>query len=91
LTHPEFLDRYRRILSPGGTVNLKTDSSTLYDYTMDVILEQGLKVHHQSMDIYTLGVKKFPEDLNRILETKTHYEQMWLEEGKQIKFIRFEL
>jgi len=91
LTHPEFLDRYRRILSPGGTINLKTDSSTLYDYTLDVILEQGLKVHHQSMDIYTLGVKKFPEDLNRILETKTHYEQMWLEEGKQIKFIRFEL
>jgi tRNA (guanine-N7-)-methyltransferase len=90
LTHPEFLDRYRRILAPGGTINLKTDSSTLYDYTMDVILQQGLKVHHQSMDIYTLGVKKFPEELNRLMGTKTHYEKMWLEEGKQIKFIRFE-
>ncbi|NND95527.1 MAG: tRNA (guanosine(46)-N7)-methyltransferase TrmB [Flavobacteriales bacterium] len=91
LTHPLFLNRYRNILRPGGTVNLKTDSSTLYDYTMDVILEQSLKVHHQCIDIYNLGRIKFPDDLNELMETKTHYEQMWLDEGKQIKFISFEL
>ncbi|NNC83870.1 MAG: tRNA (guanosine(46)-N7)-methyltransferase TrmB [Flavobacteriales bacterium] len=91
LTHPGFLERYRKILRSGGTVNLKTDSSTLYDYTMDVILEQGLKVHHRCIDVYVLGKQKFPDELNEIMETKTHYEQMWLEEGKQIKFISFEL
>lgn len=91
LTHPRFLDLYRKILKPGGTINLKTDSSTLYDFTMDVILEQGLKVHHQTIDVYTLGAKKFPDDLMTLMETKTHYEKMWLEDGKQIKFIRFEL
>ncbi|MCL4142957.1 UNVERIFIED_CONTAM: hypothetical protein GTU68_000155 [Idotea baltica] len=91
LTHPRFLEHYRKILKPGGTINLKTDSSTLYDYTMDVILEQGLKVHHQTMDVYTLGVKKFPDELMALMETKTYYEKKWLEEGKQIKFIRFEL
>jgi tRNA (guanine-N7-)-methyltransferase len=91
LTHPEFLDKYRKIMKPGGRVNLKTDSSTLFDFTLDVILEQGLKVIHQSIDIYTIGIKKFPDELNTLMETKTHYERMWLEDGKQIKFISFEL
>jgi len=91
LTHPDFLNRYRKIMRKGGTVNLKTDSSTLYDYTMDVILEQGLKVHHQTIDVYTIGPKKFPDELMALMETKTHYEKMWLKEGKQIKFISFEI
>lgn len=91
LTHPDFLNRYRKILRPGGTVNLKTDSSTLYDYTMDVILEQGLKVHHRCIDVYVLGKLKFPDELNELMDTKTHYEKIWLEENKQIKFISFEL
>ena len=91
LTHPDFLEKYRKILKKGGTVNLKTDSSTLYDFTMDVILEQGLKVHHQSIDIYKIGEKKFPEDLNALMEIKTHYEKMWLSDKKKMKFIRFEL
>ncbi len=90
LTHPRFLDLYRKILKPGGTINLKTDSSTLYDFTIDVILEQGLKVHHQTIDVYNLGPKKFPDDLMMLMQTKTHYEKMWLADGKQIKFIRFE-
>jgi hypothetical protein len=38
-----------------------------------------------------LGVLKFPDELNELMQTKTHYEKMWLEEGKQIKFISFEL
>jgi len=91
LTHPDFLDRYRTILRKGGTVNLKTDSSSLYDFSMDVILDQKLKVHAQSMDVYRLGKKKFSDELNLLMETKTHYEKIWLEEGKQIKFISFEL
>ncbi len=70
---------------------MKTDSSTLYDFTMDVILEQGLKVHHRCIDVYTLGILKFPDELNELMQTKTHYEKIWLEEGKQIKFISFEL
>jgi tRNA (guanine-N7-)-methyltransferase len=91
LTHPQFLEKYRKFLKPGGTVNLKTDSSTLYDFTMDVILAQGLKVHHRSIDVYEIGIHKFPDELNQLMEIKTHYEKMWLSEGKQIKFISFEL
>ena len=68
LTHPRFLDLYRKILKPGGCINLKTDSSSLYDYTMDIILEQDLKVHHRTIDVYRLGAKKFPTELNALMD-----------------------
>jgi len=89
LTHPLFLERYRRILHPSGTISLKTDSSHLFDFTMDTILEHGLEVIHQCLDVYYVGPDKFPDDLMDELEIKTFYERMWLEEGKTIKFIRF--
>jgi len=91
LTHPEFLDRYRKILMPEGKINLKTDSSFLYDYTMDVLLEQKLDVNFQTIDVYGLGKDKFPDELNEVLETKTFYEKKWLMEGKKIKYIQFKL
>jgi len=91
LTHPEFLDRYRQILRPEGTVNLKTDSSFLFDFTMDTLLAQKLPVHYQTIDVYGLGKEKFPDELNEVLSTKTFYEKRWLKEGKKIKYIQFEL
>ncbi len=91
LTHPQFLERFRTILKPTGTINLKTDSSFLYDYTMDVVLSENLKVIHQTIDVYGLGKDKFPNELNELMETKTFYESRWLDEGKKIKFIEFEL
>lgn len=89
LTHPEFLDRYRKILTPDATINLKTDSSSLYDFTMDVILDQQLKVSHQTIDVYRLGKEKFSDQLNEILDNQTFYENRWLSEGKTIKYIQF--
>lgn len=91
LTHPLFLDRYDRILKQGALINLKTDSSTLYDYTMDVIHEYGLSVKAQTIDVYGLGAKKFDDSLNQKLAIKTFYEKMWLAHGKKIKFIQFSL
>jgi tRNA (guanine-N7-)-methyltransferase len=91
LTHPLFLDRYRRILSPGATINLKTDSSTLYDYTMDVVHELKLTVNAQTIDVYKLGAAKFDDALNEKLAIKTFYEKMWLGHGKKIKYIQFSL
>ena len=89
LTHPIFLDRYKKILKKGGTVNLKTDSTSLFDFTLDVVNDQSLIIHNQTLDIYRLGRQKFDHDLIEVLEIKTFYEQMWLEEAKTIKFIQF--
>lgn len=84
LTSLPFLDRYRKILKPGGIIHLKTDSWLLYEFTLDVIhMDQGCKLLYAHPDIYSdpLG---FPE-----LEHKTYYEIKHLAAGKSIKYIRY--
>ena len=51
LTSPKFIDIYRKILKPGGIVNLKTDDATLYNYTLDVIHEDKLTLLYSDEDV----------------------------------------
>lgn len=84
LTSPPFLDRYRKILKPGGIVHLKTDSQLLYEYTLEVIqAESGCKLLYANPDIYSAPLA-FPE-----LEYKTYYEKKHLLGGRKITYIRF--
>ncbi len=85
LTSPAFLDRYRKLLKPGGVVHLKTDSQFLHAYTLEVLKEQGIHINLFSNDIY----KDFPGD--EALQIKTHYEQLFLRQGMPITYINFTL
>jgi tRNA (guanine-N7-)-methyltransferase len=86
LTSPRFLGEYRKILRPGGAVNLKTDSPELYAFTWEVLAETpDVKVLYDKDDIYRDPLD-FPE-----LEIQTYYERMHLAEGRKIKFVRFAL
>ena len=87
LTSPVFLDRYRAFLTPGGIVNLKTDSRLLHEYTLDVVREQGLELLEANDDIYGSG--RVTED--DILNVKTYYEQKFLAEGLPITYMAFRL
>ena len=91
LTYPYFLDKYKQVMSKDGTINLKSDSTFLTDFTLDVIHEKGLKVHCQTLDVYGIGKEKFDDELNDILSIKTFYEKRWIKEGKMIKYIKFSL
>lgn len=83
LTHPTFLDRYRKILKPGGRVHLKTDSEFLYGYTSG-LLEQGQgEVLHSFADVYAVHQR------DEVLNIRTYYERKWLSEGKPITYIQF--
>lgn len=88
LTHPDFLKKYNRILTPDGRIHLKTDSEFLYGYTQG-ILQMGthpiLISHH---DIYHPEHRALPDELREI---QTHYEKKFLKEGKKITYIRFTL
>ena len=55
LTSPLFLERYRRFLSPGGRVHLKTDSRFLHEYTLSVVRANGLELLASSTDVYGSG------------------------------------
>ena len=80
LTSTYFMERYRRILKPGGKIHLKTDSNFMYTYTCAMVDHNRLPD-----DLYASG------DADHILSIKTHYEQQWLERGKTIKYIVFGL
>ena len=85
LTSTFFMERYRRILKPGGKIHLKTDSNFLFTYTCAMVDHNGLPVEFRTDDLYASG------DADHILSIKTHYEAQWLERGKSIKYIVFNL
>ncbi len=86
LTNPLFLQRYRNISNPHPIMNLKSDSTRFYEYTLEVIAEQNLEVFENSDDIYQLDA--IPEYLANI---QTFYEKIWLEDGKKIKYLKYKL
>src|ERR1051325_9312258 len=44
LTHPQFVNRYAGFLKPNGIIHLKTDSTSLYEYTLETIAAQKNKL-----------------------------------------------
>ncbi len=85
LTSPKFLKLYRKIAESGILINLKTDSELLYEFTHEVIKEEGLEIERDIKDVY----EEYPNEPE--LSIKTYYEKMHLEKEKLIKFISFRL
>ncbi|HLP12728.1 MAG TPA: tRNA (guanosine(46)-N7)-methyltransferase TrmB [Flavobacteriales bacterium] len=91
LTSPLFMERYKKILRPGGIIHVKTDSDILYKYTLEEIARNGYKLIFESGDLYHAAISTFDTDTKEILEIKTHYEQIFLNLGKTIKYIKFSI
>lgn len=91
LTSTYFLERYRHFLEPDGIVHLKTDSNFLFTYTDYVVKENALPVIFQTDDLYhTLEAESDPA-VREILSIHTYYEQMWIDRGLSIKYLKFRL
>ena len=90
LTSDLFIDRYRPILKNNGVIHLKTDSELLYSYTKDKIFNQNYKILNDIDNIYTCTFKN-NSILKEILYLKTFYEKKWMEMGKTIKYLSFQL
>ena len=87
LTSPGFLERYRKMLKPGGIVRLKTDSRFLHEYTRAVIEANGLKVLASTTDLYG-ELPPAPVE-PEVREVQTFYESMFLEQGVPITYLAF--
>ncbi|MFV1883576.1 MAG: tRNA (guanosine(46)-N7)-methyltransferase TrmB [Balneola sp.] len=85
LTSPKFLELYRPLLKKGATINLKTDSPELYEFTKEVIRKEDLTLHRDVADVY----KEYPADPE--LSIQTYYEGMHLKRGRTIRFLSFSL
>lgn len=85
MTCQKYLNLYSSFLKAEGTVNLKTDSQMLYDFTMETLQSLQYNIRQNVTDIYALP--SVPE----ILNIQTYYEKMWLEQGYRIQYIQFML
>ncbi len=83
LTSPLFLNRYKPLLEPQGIIHLKTDSSLLYDFTLETIAQMGLQLHVSHNDLYST------DDELEAKQIQTYYEGIWFSQGLTIKYIRF--
>lgn len=88
LTSPSFIERYRKILKPGGIIHLKTDSDLLFEYTTLEIEKKGYPCLFSSPDIYR-DLKQLSEDERELLTIKTHYEKLFAGRGSVIKYCKF--
>ena len=52
LSSPLFIERYKKILKPGGIVHMKTDSDLLFEYTEQQIEEEGYNCLELTWDLY---------------------------------------
>lgn len=84
LTNLEFLQKYKKILKPGGIVHLKTDSEFMHGYTLGLLhgLEEIIEYAHH--DVY--GSHGSPKAVTGI---QTFYEKQYLEAGKKITYVQF--
>jgi len=89
LTSNRFINKYKNILKPGGIIHLKTDNAGLYEYTLEVIKENGYKLLDSTSDLYSEQEKK-----NRDPELKsiqTFYEKKFSELGFKICYLKFKI
>ncbi len=89
LTHPDFLDRYRKILKKDGIIHLKTDSEFLHGYTLGLLQGLGLEIITAHHDIY--GAKEYEPGTPLLREIKTYYESLFSAKGKTITYIKFKI
>lgn len=88
LTGPFFLERYRIILKPNAPIHLKTDSTFLYEYSIEVMEEYNHEIIEQIRDLYNVNDTSVRPELREI---RTHYEQLFYEKGNTIKYLQFKL
>lgn len=90
LTSTYFMQRYHRIVKPGGLIHLKTDSPFLYTYTTEMLRLNPYPVVAQTDDLYAGSLDSI--DVFRDARAlQTHYEKQWLDRGMKIKYIEWRL
>ncbi len=56
LTHRSFLDKYCRVVRPGGEIHFKTDNAPLFEYSLEEFAACGLEVKNLTRNLHENGV-----------------------------------
>ncbi len=76
LTHPRFVRKYTGILNDNGEIHFKTDSQSLFEFSLNSFADMGLRMRSISLDLHGGGIR---QDL-----VMTEYEMKFVEQGKNI-------
>jgi len=85
LTSPQYMERYAKILKEGGIINFKTDNEPLFDYTLEIIEEQGHELIVSVKDLYSAA------GFDEVKSIKTYYEKLFNDQGFDINYMQFRL
>ncbi|MBC7861845.1 MAG: tRNA (guanosine(46)-N7)-methyltransferase TrmB [Bacteroidia bacterium] len=85
LTHNLFLNRYNKFLKPGGLLHLKTDSTSLFEYSLENIAAFGWEKLESTNDLYN----NVPAGRDELVQITTHYEKLFTDKGEKIKYCLF--
>ncbi len=55
LTHRRYLEEYRKIITPGGFLEFKTDNDALFDFSLREFQDFGLRISEATDDLHKLG------------------------------------
>ncbi len=76
LTHPRFLLKYKQLLSDIGEIHFKTDSRSLFEFSLNSFSDTGLQMRNISLDLHRDELR---EDL-----VMTEYETKFVGMGQPI-------
>jgi tRNA (guanine-N7-)-methyltransferase len=84
LTSPRFLALYQMLAKTGSFIRLKTDNTTLYEYTLEELQMRSDIVDLQfTDDVYQSPLR------GECFDIKTRYEEAFAAKGEKIKYLRF--
>lgn len=76
LTHPRFLKKYQNILNANGEIHFKTDSRSLFEFSLNSFAEMDLMMRNISLDLHAGGTVP-----NNVM---TEYEEKFSSQGMNI-------
>jgi tRNA (guanine-N7-)-methyltransferase len=89
LTSPEFLERYQPLIKSTTIFHFKTDSTDLFDWTLDVYQNQ-LKDKIEILD-YTKDLYSLDNSRSHLAAIPSKYERVFMEKGERIKYMMFRM
>ncbi len=85
LTYPRFLDKYARLLAPGGWVEMKTDNADLFIWSLQSFTKAGWTIAESERALSETAQEGFEDEARYI---KTEYETRFRGLGVPICFLR---
>ncbi|WP_046212971.1 tRNA (guanosine(46)-N7)-methyltransferase TrmB [Paenibacillus wulumuqiensis] len=76
LTHPRFLEKYCRLLNTQGQIHFKTDSETLFEFSINSFADYGLQMTNISLNLHRDGINEE--------HVMTEYESKFMGKGMRI-------